>query len=534
MLLVKRGELLPRVRFNSGEKTLPGAGREIRAAQYVRMSTDHQRYSLLNQRDAIAQYATDHGFKIVRTYADAGKSGLTMEGRDALKELLADVQGGLADFSVILVYDVSRWGRFPDADESAYNEHLCKRAGISVRYCAEQFENDGSLTSTIIKGLKRAMAAEYSRELSVKVFTGQCRIVELGFRLGGPAGYGLRRMLVDENGIPKCELKTGQRKSIQSDRVVLIPGPAHEVSTVIEIFKLFVNKRFRQTKIATILNDRGIKTHTGRTWDRDLISDILTSEKYVGNAVFNRTSGKIGARRTPNPPDQWIRRENAFPAVVPPKLFWAAQRLIAQRLSDSTDDQLLVRLSALLSKKGRLTRTIIDKDKSCPSAGTYRLRFGSVPNAYRLIGYTQTRHYLPRESLDFRRQVRESTIASIISGAEKIGCAIENDAYPHSIIVNGEIKISVVVLLCNQSRKRDARWLLNFNIDTQSDIFVAIRLAPGNLQALDYYILPRLDSGWAGAILQKENNGFYLDRYRFDNLDRLFQLMARRNVKRPG
>jgi DNA invertase Pin-like site-specific DNA recombinase len=160
----------------------------VRAAQYVRMSTEHQKYSTENQADAIAQYATRRGIGIVRTYADRGKSGLRLEGRDALKRLIDDVESGQADFTTILVYDVSRWGRFQDADESAYYEYICKRAGISVQYCAEQFENDGSPVSTIVKGVKRAMAGEYSRELSAKVFSGQCRLIELGYRQGGPAG----------------------------------------------------------------------------------------------------------------------------------------------------------------------------------------------------------------------------------------------------------------------------------------------------------------------------------------------------------
>ena len=98
------------------------------------------------------------------------------------------MQSGNADFDAILVYDVSRWGRFQDADESAYYEYICKRAGINVHYCAEQFENDGSPASTIVKSVKRAMAGEYSRELSAKVFKGQCKLIELGFRQGGPAG----------------------------------------------------------------------------------------------------------------------------------------------------------------------------------------------------------------------------------------------------------------------------------------------------------------------------------------------------------
>ena len=181
----------------------------IRAAEYVRMSTEHQRYSTENQGEIIRRYADQRGFALVRTYEDSGKSGLRMDGRDALKRLIEDVRRGAADFSAILVYDVSRWGRFQDADESAYYEFICKEAGIAVHYCAEQFENDGSPISTIVKGVKRAMAGEYSRELSGKVFAGQCRLIELGYRQGGPAGFGLRRVLLDQSGQTKAELKRG-------------------------------------------------------------------------------------------------------------------------------------------------------------------------------------------------------------------------------------------------------------------------------------------------------------------------------------
>lgn len=96
----------------------------VRAAEYVRMSTEHQQYSTENQRDRIREYAVRRGLEIVRTYADEGKSGLRIDGRQALQQLIKDVESGRADFHVILVYDVSRWGRFQDADESAYYEYV--------------------------------------------------------------------------------------------------------------------------------------------------------------------------------------------------------------------------------------------------------------------------------------------------------------------------------------------------------------------------------------------------------------------------
>ena len=140
--------------------TIQPAEMLVPAAQYIRMSTEHQQYSTENQADVIQDYAARRGYRVIRTYADEGKSGLRIEGRDALKRLIADVSAGIAEFKTVLVYDVSRWGRFQDADESAYYEYVCRRAGVDVRYCAEQFESDGSPTATIIKSVKRAMAGE--------------------------------------------------------------------------------------------------------------------------------------------------------------------------------------------------------------------------------------------------------------------------------------------------------------------------------------------------------------------------------------
>jgi len=196
---------------------------------------------------------------MVRTYADEGKSGLSLGGRASLQKLLSDVEAGLADFRLVLVYDVSRWGRFQDADEAAFHEYKLRRKGIQVVYVAEQFENDGSPVSTIVKGVKRAMAGEYSRELSAKVFAGQCRLIELGFRQGGPAGFGLRRVLLDQSGAIKTELSRGEHKSLQTDRVILVPGTDAEVATVNQIFQWLIGEDLAITAIASRLNGLGVK-----------------------------------------------------------------------------------------------------------------------------------------------------------------------------------------------------------------------------------------------------------------------------------
>src|SRR6185369_2792178 len=312
----------------SSDSTHEHVAPRTRAAQYVRMSTEHQQYSTANQEDAIREYADSRGFEIVHTYADEGKSGLRVEGRQSLTRLIADVQSGSIDFKAILVYDVSRWGRFQDADESAYYEYLCKRAGIDVHYCAEQFENDGGPTSTIIKSVKRAMAGEYSRELSSKVFKGQCRLIELGYRQGGMPGFGLRRLLINQAGEPKGTLAYGDQKSLQTDRVILTPGPEHERTVVQWIYTQFTERGRREADIAAELNAQGILTDLGRPWTRGTVHQVLTNEKYIGNNIYNRTSFKLKKKHVRNPSEMWVRADGVFPAIVTRDAFYMAQGII--------------------------------------------------------------------------------------------------------------------------------------------------------------------------------------------------------------
>jgi DNA invertase Pin-like site-specific DNA recombinase len=364
-----------------------------RAAMYVRMSTEHQQYSTKNQADAIEKYAAQQNLTIVKQFVDSGKSGLTLSHRAALRDLLLEVQSGGAEFGVILVYDVSRWGRFQDADESAYYEYACKRANVRVHYCVEQFENDESSFSALIKAIKRTMAGEYSRELSVKVFTGQARMVELGFRQGGPAGYGLRRQLVGSDGTIKQVLKLGERKSIQSDRVLLIPGPRKEREIVREIFHLFTVDRQSEREIVEMLNNRGVRSESGRPWSRCCVHQILINPKYVGSNVYNRLSTKLHKGVVRNPVEAWIRRDAAFKAIVPIAHYAQAQKVMQARCRRLTDDEMLEHLKWLLKRAGMLSAKVINEDKTTLGTCAYQKRFSSLSRAYNLIGYKPSWNY---------------------------------------------------------------------------------------------------------------------------------------------
>jgi len=278
----------------------------VPAAQYLRMSTEHQQYSLENQSAAIQKYAESHGFEVVRTYSDAARSGVALRRRVGLRQLLQDVVAGTAHYGAILVYDVSRWGRFQDTDESAHYEFLCKSAGVPVHYCAETFANDGTLPSLIMKALKRTMAGEYSRELGVKVLAGQKHLARLGFKQGGVPGYGLRRMLVSATGTPKQELEAGERKSITTDRVILVPGPEQEVRAVKDIFRMLIPEKLSVYAIARELNRRSVSYIGDSEWDYQAVYTVLTSPKYMGCHAFGRTSSKLSTPTVRLPKSEWV------------------------------------------------------------------------------------------------------------------------------------------------------------------------------------------------------------------------------------
>lgn len=503
----------------------------FRAAVYVRMSTEHQQYSTHNQQDKIEAYARSRNIEIVQIYADEGKSGLRIDGRAALQRLISDVETGKANFNVILVYDVSRWGRFQDADESAYYEYICRRAGIQVTYCAEQFENDGSPVSTIVKGVKRAMAGEYSRELSSKVFAGQCRLIEMGYRQGGPAGFGLRRVLIDQSGVSKGTLTRGQHKSLQTDRVILRPGPPEEVEVVERIYRWFIDDGLQESTIAARLNREGVLTDLDRPWTRGTVHEVLTNEKYVGDNVFNRTSFKLKKQFVVNTPDMWIRKEGAFEAVVDRAIFYTAQGIIRARFRRFTDDELLERLKNLYQQRGLLSGLVINETDGMPSSSVYAHRFGSLIRAYQLIGFQPERDYKYLEINRFLRKLHPGILQSTKANIEAMNGRVKWDESTDLLHVNHEFTASIVLARCQQVESGRRFWKVRLDTSLNPDISVVVRLSAGNEEALDYYLLPRMDFGTSGIRLA-EQNAMELESYRFDTLDYFYGMGAQTKLRR--
>ena len=422
------------------------------------MSTDEQEYSLENQRAAIFEYAQKNGFEIVRTYEDPGESGLDLKLRGGLRRLLADVTGGEAKYRKIIVLDVSRWGRFQDADEAAHYEFVCKQAGIGVLYCAETFNSESTaLQNYLAKVLKRTLAAEYSRELSVRVFDNHKRAVQLGFRVGGQPGYGLSRMAVSRDGSHKGILQTGEFKALMTDHVTLVHGPDDEVECIRTIFSLCVRRKTRG-EIVSELNRRGMK-NAGRPWKAWMIDRIISNPKYAGSYVWNRRSRKLHALELQNKPEDWIVEANAFPPIVSEAVFNKA-RLRIKTVNRWSDSELLGKLRRLLKRKGSLSERLIQKS-GMPSLATFHRRFGTFDKIYKLVDFNPPPGRFSRSTSRQRTQsLRVSLfqqITALFPGQTRL---FHHPRKTRQILELGGLKISVLICPQLKNHGRSGYWSL--------------------------------------------------------------------------
>lgn len=470
------------------------ANKPTPAALYLRMSTEHQQFSLENQSTAIQKYAESHGFNVVVTYSDAAKSGLVLKRRTGLRQLLQDVVAGTAPYRAILVYDVSRWGRFQDTDESAHYEFLCKSAGVPVHYCAETFANDGTLPSLIMKALKRTMAGEYSRELGVKVLAGQKRLAGLGFKQGGMPGYGLRRMLVSASGIPKQRLAAGERKSIAADRVILVPGPEKEVHVVKEIYRMLLSDKRTVYAIARELNKRGVEYLGTSKWDYQAVFSVLTSPKYTGCHAYGRTSRRLYTPTVRLPKSEWVVSPGAFEPIVDAATFAEAQRVLQSRTFNKTDEEVLDSLRALLASEGRLSLRLIKNSACTPSPSTYRLRFGSLRRAYELIGYGRPNHFGPIDLRRRTRAMRDELIDQITALFPDDVTVLRRGGRWRTILrMKSGLMVSVIVVRSVHVWKQAVRWLVDPARHEVGFVTLLARMDETNCLLMDYHVVPNID-----------------------------------------
>lgn len=462
----------------------------VPVAQYLRMSTEGQQYSMPMQTARIREYADQHGFTVVKTYFDRGKSGLALRNRPALCALLSDVVSGNAPFRAVLVYDVSRWGRFQDTDEAAHYEFVCRTSGIPVHYCAEQFTNNLELTNIILKSLKRTMAAEYSRELSLKVYGALRRAAEAGLRTGSIPGYGFRRMLFSADGGPKQILQDREQKSLRTDRVKLVLGPSEETRVVRWIYRMLTQERLRPRGIIERLNHRGLTFH-GRPWSFYAIKQLVTQPKYCGIQVWGRTETKLNTSHKRVPQEQWVTSPIHGAKIVHERVFLRAQRAYFNCTYHKTDEQLLDALRALWRRRGYLSQPMIDASRLTPTVGTYRRRFGRITRALELIGYRQSMARIMkkrRKSAAAHDELRRQLIRRL----ELLFPRLVVRGHYKGFVRCPEAGFDVFVSICRRAVRVHPAWIVSPRHSRRKTITLLCLLNRSNTRIKHLYVVPWL------------------------------------------
>ncbi len=283
---------------------------------YIRRSTDMQEASLNDQRKAIQEYAQHNKFNILREFCDDAISGKTVEARPSFQSMLEFARNNKGSECTLLVYDVSRFGRFDNPKEATYWEFELERNGIKVHYVTEGFSNDGSLGTYITKVVKDAEASEYIKKLSKLTKRGIQSCAERGYWTASQAPYGYVRAVIDpKTGGIELILKPGERRAIRGNRIKLVPDNSEKVTILKKIFDLYCNHEQGLFSIADYLNRNNIPNPSGKLyWHKSTLHNILRNPVYTG--VISLNKGKLTE----------VTSEKAHAALIDKELFEKAQQ----------------------------------------------------------------------------------------------------------------------------------------------------------------------------------------------------------------
>lgn len=340
------------------------------AAQYIRMSTDKQDLSPLVQREAIAAYAAAKGMEIVVSYEDEGRSGVHLTNRPALLKLLHDVTQP-KQFSTVLVYDVSRWGRFQDTDAAAYYEYHCRLHDAQVIYVAEMFGAEINPITAMLKSMKRAMAAEYSRELANKSRAGQHLVIARGYQIGQLPPLGYRRCSVSVDGQRRVVLEGKQRKIEFTDRIEWVLGPEPEVNLVQRICEMYGRTGLSYTDIARVVDAEGWRNHKGERLRNRSIATLVRNEALIGNFVWGRKK-RAKSMATCGP----SRHDGCIPQVIDDATWDLMQRRVALEARKRRPGESLVEKLAQALERSPLLTTRDLRAQGLPNRNTICDRLG--------------------------------------------------------------------------------------------------------------------------------------------------------------
>lgn len=301
----------------------------IDCVAYVRVSTEAQagekQTSLADQQAAVYALAGKLGRSVGHVFEDAGYSGATMDQRPAMQSLVESCVAAPRTKKhpgYVVVLNDSRWGRFPDSEESTYwRVHLAKRGWI-VRFAEGDDVQDKTLRP-VLRAMSQTQATLYRDALKANVLRGTRGTAEQGYwQAQAPVGYQRKvvfpagRERIVPNDVPKAK----------DEKVILVPHPT-EAAIVRELYARYI----RGTESLRSLVDWVVTADRSRKWSKAAVRRVLTNPVYMGDIVWGRLSNdrdELGHRVVRSDVELY-GKANAHEALVSRDVFAAAQARMA-------------------------------------------------------------------------------------------------------------------------------------------------------------------------------------------------------------
>jgi site-specific DNA recombinase len=281
-----------------------------KVAGYARVSTDSEEQE--NSYEAQVDYFTEYiksneAWEFVKVYTDEGISGVSTRRREGFNEMIADALAGKIE--LIVTKSVSRFAR--NTVDSLTTIRELKAHGVEVYFQKENiytFDGKGELLLTIMSSL----AQEESRSISENVT------------------WGIRKSFSDGKVSMNYKSFLGYRRG-EDDMPEIVPEEAEIVQT---IYRRFLEGSTVH-EIAKALTVAGVPTPMKRkTWSETTVQSILTNEKYMGDAILQKTFcadflTKKMKKNEGELPQYHVR--NSHPAIVSAEVFELVQMEIESR-----------------------------------------------------------------------------------------------------------------------------------------------------------------------------------------------------------
>lgn len=287
-LLTGEGESAILFTVGSREREAITVKKGAKVAGYIRVSTIGQAekgHGLAEQAETIREFCGANGYELVAVYEDAGVSGANgIEGREALPQLLADLEAG--DFEGMVIVRLDRLARDLMLQENILGD-VRKRGGELLSIAEPDLCSEDN-TRTLIRQIMGAVA-EYEKKLIVaRLAGGRRRKVKQGGYSGGwvPLGY------------------TVQGEGREAE-VTVDPKTAPSVRRVFREYAGGASMR----EIAEGLQADGVPTKRGGTWAQGTVAGIIGNVFYTGH---EEVDGEV--------------RRNGHPALIDGKLFGRCER----------------------------------------------------------------------------------------------------------------------------------------------------------------------------------------------------------------